>query len=151
MVTHPTEAKPSRTVHFQLPPGDDYVLKGFGGRYPLKSHTELTRRAFPELDTPEGRRATHYADAAVQPGDTIQLIRVYGANDGNGIPTLVSMAVSVAGEPSDRLYEHGSRRGLDFPASGRQRPDSGGGSYNTRSDYSGWILWRVDKHSGESE
>jgi hypothetical protein len=103
MSTRPAEPTSLNFVHFSLPPGDGYVLKGYGGRYPLKPHTEETRAGVAELSTAEGRSATHYAQVAPQQSDTIQLIRVYGPVDGNGVPTLVSMAISVAGS-SQSVY-----------------------------------------------
>jgi hypothetical protein len=89
-----------RTVHFELKPGPTYTLHGFRGRYELKPHTELTRVAYRELNTEKGRRATHFAEVPEQQADTIQLIRVYGPPDSNGIATLASMAVSVPGTGS---------------------------------------------------
>ena len=92
-----TSTPHKRTVHFELKPGPTYTLHGFRGRYELTSHTERTRAAYPELNTEKGRRATHFAEVPEQQPDTIQLIRVYGPPDSNGIATLASMAVSVAG------------------------------------------------------
>jgi hypothetical protein len=95
-----TSTPHKRTVHFELKPGPTYTLHGFRGRYELTSHTERTRAAYPELNTEKGRRATHFAEVPEQQKDTIQLIRVYGPPDSNGIATLASMAVSVAGTGS---------------------------------------------------
>lgn len=83
-------------LHFELKPGKPYTLKAYGGRYDLQPHTEETRRLFPELDNAKGRSVTHFAAVTAQPPDTIQLLRVYGPPDANGIPTLESLAVSVS-------------------------------------------------------
>src|SRR5262245_16381986 len=95
-----TSTPHKRTVHFELQPGPTYTLHGFRGRYELTSHTELTRATYSELNTEKGRRVTHFAEVPEQQTDTIQLIRVYGPPDSNGIATLASMAVSVAGTGS---------------------------------------------------
>jgi uncharacterized protein YjbI with pentapeptide repeats len=83
-----------RILHFELSGDKDYILKGFGGTYSLQAHSSVTRAPYPELQAGAGERVTHFA-AVKQPAERgIQLIRIYGPKDADGIPTLESMAVS---------------------------------------------------------
>lgn len=84
-------------VHFELRPGREYRLSASRRRYALVEHTPETRDASPELAGEKGARVTHYADIEATRSDTIQLMRVYGQPDSNGIDTLVSLAVAVDG------------------------------------------------------
>ena len=93
------ETPRSQVVHFELRPGPAYRLSWARGRYSLQPHTEQTRAAYPELNNACGRRVTHFAEVAAQPADTIMLARAYGPTDDNGLPTLQSMAIAVAGTP----------------------------------------------------
>ena len=78
--------------HFCLKPGKDYTLKAFGRAYSLLPHTAETLSAYPEANA-AAKRPTHYAQVTQPPADMIQLIRVYGPPDPDGIPSLVSLAI----------------------------------------------------------
>ncbi len=91
---------PKQVAHFELRPGPAYRLSWARHRYSLRPHTEQSRAAYPELDNPRGRRVTHFAEVTAQPADTVMLALVHGPNDDNGLPTLQSMAIAIAGTPT---------------------------------------------------
>ena len=80
--------KPS-AFHFELKPGKQYNLKAFGKSYPLKAHTAGTLATCLE----PGAAPTHFATVDAPPQNTVQLLRVYGPADADGIPTLESLAI----------------------------------------------------------
>jgi hypothetical protein len=86
-----------RVLHFGLIAEQQYTLNAFGQSCDLRPHSAATISPFPELQTEVGQSVTHFA-TITQPADVIQLIRVYGPADADGIRPLESMAVST---PSD--------------------------------------------------
>jgi hypothetical protein len=96
--THmPASKRVTQTAfHFKLKFGGPYVLKAFGARHPLEEHTAATIETFAEL---RGccHEPTHFAHVAAPPVDMIQLIRVYGTPDEDGIEALESLAIYTPG------------------------------------------------------
>lgn len=77
-----------KVFHFELTPGKSYTLKAFGASYACHSHTTETSGFYPELQTAPGHIVTHFTSVPAPPEDMIQLLRVYGPPDVDGIPSL---------------------------------------------------------------
>jgi hypothetical protein len=82
-----------QVFHFELAPGKSYTLKAFGATCACQPHSDETRAAYARLQTAAGRLVTHFASLPAPPKDTIQLCRVYGPPDADGIPSLEMVAL----------------------------------------------------------
>jgi hypothetical protein len=89
------------TLHFDLshlPVSTAYTLKAFGGSYPLTRHDEASlRQARGSDERLKDLAATHRAEGVQMLGDKIQMMRIYGSPNPDGIPTLVFVCISAGG------------------------------------------------------
>src|SRR5262245_38982905 len=88
---------PKAVFHFALPHGKAYELKAFGRSYRLEEHTGATLADSETLTA--ARQPTHYAQVTTPAADVIQLMRIYGPADADGIRSLESMAVYTPQSP----------------------------------------------------